>query len=94
MDCPWTHSAGRGPNSPDFAAAQVLGDVLSSQRGSLYALVPQGDALYAGFSLDGLPEASLGYALAAFPEGADGSALLSRMARSSQTMCPKVFQRI
>ncbi len=68
-----------GSNSPDFAAAQVLGDVLSSQRGSLYALVPQGDALYAGFSLDGLPEASLGYALAAFPEGADGTALLGRI---------------
>jgi zinc protease len=68
-----------GSDSPDFAAAQVLGDVLSSQRGSLYALVPQGDALYAGFSLDALPSASLGYALAAFPDGADGAALLTRM---------------
>ena len=68
-----------GSDSPDFAAAQVLGDVLSSQRGSLYALVPQGDALYAGFALDALPSASLGYALAAFPEGGDGTALVTRM---------------
>lgn len=64
-----------GSHSADFAAAQVLADVLSSQRGSLYALVPQGKALYAGFSLSDLPEASLGYALAAFPKGGDGTKL-------------------
>ncbi|HUY13290.1 MAG TPA: pitrilysin family protein [Terriglobia bacterium] len=68
-----------GSNSPDFAAAEVLADVLSSQRGSLYAMVPEGKALYAGFSLNGLPDASLGFALAAYPKGADGAGLIGQM---------------
>ena len=68
-----------GSNSPDFAAAQVLADVLGSQRSSLYDLVPQGKALSAGFSFDSLPQASLGYAQATFPAGGDGTALLSQV---------------
>lgn len=68
-----------GSKSPDFAAAQVLADVLSSQRGSLYNLVPEGKALSSGFSFDGLPQASLGYALAAFPASGDGMALLGQV---------------
>ncbi|HEX5481938.1 MAG TPA: pitrilysin family protein [Terriglobia bacterium] len=64
-----------GSSSPDYAAAQVLSDVLSSQRGTFYALVPQGKALFAGFAVSSLPHASLGYALAAFPKGADGQKL-------------------
>ncbi|HEV2385717.1 MAG TPA: pitrilysin family protein [Candidatus Acidoferrales bacterium] len=68
-----------GYGSPDFAAADVLADVLSSQRGSLYALVPAGKALYAGFSFDPLPESGLGYAVGAFPKSADGSALLQEI---------------
>jgi len=68
-----------GSNSPDFAAAQVLADVLGSQRSSLYNLVPQGKALSAGFSFDSLPQASLGFAQAAFPAGKDGTALLSKV---------------
>jgi len=68
-----------GSNSPDFAASQVLADVLSSQRGSLYALVPEGKALYAGFSLDSLPQAALGYAIGAFPKGDDGNKLVEEI---------------
>jgi zinc protease len=68
-----------GSSSPDFAAAEVLADVLSSQRGSLYALVPGGKALYAGFSLESLPGASLGYAIGAFPKGGDGAQLAGEM---------------
>jgi zinc protease len=68
-----------GSNSPDFAAAQVLADVLGSQRSSLYNLVPQGKALSARFSFDSLPQASLGYAQVAFPAGKDGTALLSQV---------------
>jgi zinc protease len=68
-----------GSNSPDFAAAQLLADVLSSQRGTLYSLVPEGKALYAGFSLSSLPDASLGYAMAAYPKGSDGTALVSQI---------------
>jgi zinc protease len=65
-----------GFNSPDHAAAQVLGDVLTSQRCKLYGLVPEGKALFTDFSLEALPEASLGYAVAGFPKGGDSSALL------------------
>jgi zinc protease len=68
-----------GSDSADFAAANVLSDVLSSQRGSLYQLVPDGKALYAGFELSALPQASVGYAVGAFPRGADGSALIDQM---------------
>jgi zinc protease len=68
-----------GSNSPDFAATQLLADALSSQRGTLYALVPEGKALYAGFSLSTLPDASLGYALAAYPQGGDGTDLVKQM---------------
>ena len=65
-----------GYDSNDYAASVVLSDVLSSQRGKLYSLVPQGKALYAGFSLSTLPKAGLGYAVVAFPQGADPQLLL------------------
>src|SRR6516164_9380290 len=68
-----------GSESPDFAAAQVLADVLNSQRSSLYSLVTQGKALSANFSFRDLPRASLAYALAEFPAGGDGRALLRQV---------------
>ncbi|HWF37841.1 MAG TPA: pitrilysin family protein [Candidatus Acidoferrales bacterium] len=68
-----------GYDSPDYAAADILGDVLSSQRGSLYALVPAGKALDAGFSLSGLPQASVAYAMAAYPQGGNGQALIQEI---------------
>ena len=68
-----------GYDSNDYAASEVLSDVLSSQRGDLYALVPQGKALFAGFSLSTLPQAGLGYAVAAFPQGADPQPLLDEV---------------
>ncbi len=68
-----------GTDSPDYAAAEVLGDVLSSQRGSLYGLVPAGKALFAGFSVNSLPKASLSYAVAGFPRGGNGPQLLDEM---------------
>jgi zinc protease len=68
-----------GSGSPDFAAAEVLADVLTSQRGSLYALVPAGKALYAGFSLDPFPGASLGYAVGAFTRETTGAQLAEEM---------------
>jgi zinc protease len=63
--------------SPDFAPAQVMVDVLASERGDLYALVPEGKALAAGFVADFLPEAGLGYAYAAFPIEEEGRRLVS-----------------
>jgi len=68
-----------GSNSPDFAATQLLADVLSSPRGSLYDLVPQGKALEAGFQLSTLPEASLGYAVAVYPKGGNGEEMVNEI---------------
>jgi zinc protease len=68
-----------GYDSPDYPASRVLADVLSNQRSNLFALVPEGKALYAGFSLETLPRAGLAYAMAAFPRGADSSALASEV---------------
>ncbi len=65
-----------GYHSPDFAAAQVLADVLDSERGDLYGLVPQGKALETGFTTNFLPEAGLGYAFGAFPRGEEGGGLV------------------
>jgi zinc protease len=64
-----------GYGSEDYPATEVLADVLSNQRGNLFSLVPEGKALYTGFSLSILPKAGLGYAIAAFPKGADPSVL-------------------
>ncbi len=61
-----------GTSSPDFAATRILSDVISSQRADLYGLVPQGKALGTDFGLsESYPKASVGYALAAVPAGAD-----------------------
>jgi zinc protease len=68
-----------GSDSPDYAATQILSDVLSSQRGKLYQLVPDGKALYAGFSVDTLPKAGIGYAIGAYPSEGDGNALLGQI---------------
>ncbi len=65
-----------GADNPDFAAAQILSDVLSSERGKLYGLVPDGKALFASFDYDTLPKAGLGYAIAGFPAGGDSTNLV------------------
>ncbi|MEJ2560190.1 MAG: pitrilysin family protein, partial [Anaerolineae bacterium] len=68
-----------GYDSPDYAAGQILGDVLDSQRARLYDLVTEGAALSAGFSEEEREPATLGYAIAAFPRGGNGKALVSRL---------------
>jgi len=68
-----------GTENPDFAAAQILSDVLSSQRGNLYGLVPAGQALFAQFSYDTLPKSGIGYAIAGFPSGGDSTNLLNQV---------------
>jgi zinc protease len=68
-----------GADSPDFAAAQILSDVLSSQRGKLYDLVPQGKALSAEFDYETLQKSGLGYAFAGFPAGGDSTNLLNNV---------------
>jgi zinc protease len=66
-----------GYDSPDFAAGAILADVLNSRRGNLYALVPEGRALFTGFDGGILPKAGYGYAAAAFPQGGDGTTLIT-----------------
>jgi zinc protease len=62
-----------GTDSPDFAAVEILSDVLSSQRGNLYALVPQGKALQTEFGFaEAYTKASVAYSAAVLP--ADGNA--------------------
>ena len=68
-----------GLDSPDFAALQVLSDVLDSRRFALFGLVPQGKALDADFSLDPLPQAGIAYAAVSFAAGQDPKALASRI---------------
>jgi zinc protease len=68
-----------GFDNQDYAAAQVLADVLSSQRSALYALVPAGKALSVTFTMHELPKASVGYVAAAFPNGADAAALVKEI---------------
>jgi zinc protease len=66
-----------GLDSPDFAALEVLSDVLDSRRFALFGLVPQGKALDADFSLDPLPRAGIAYAAVSFAAGQDPKALES-----------------
>lgn len=68
-----------GYSSTDYAASEVLADVLSSQRGTLYDLVPQGKALFAGFDLHPFADTGLGAVAAAFPAGADHDKLLKEV---------------
>jgi zinc protease len=65
-----------GFDSPDYAAGVILADVLNSRRGDLYALVPEGKALFTGFENETLPKAGYGFAMAAFAQGRDGAALV------------------
>jgi len=69
-----------GTDSKDFAAVRILGDVLASQRGNLYGLVPQGKVLAAEFGLaETFPKASVGYAVIALPSDADATSATSEM---------------
>jgi zinc protease len=82
-----------GYHSSDYAASVVLSDVLGSQRGELYALVPQGKALFAGFDLSTLPETGLGYAVAAFTPGTDPQPLLDQMRKILAESVKKGFSQ-
>jgi zinc protease len=69
-----------GTDSKDFAAARVLSDVLGSQRGDIYALVPQGKALDAGFEMaEEYRQASVGFAYAVLPANADAQPIIAEL---------------
>jgi len=69
-----------GTDSPDFAAVRILSDVLSSERGNLYELVPQGKALQTEFGLaETYPKASMAFTVAVLPTGADAAPVTQDM---------------
>ena len=68
-----------GFDSPDYAAGQILGDLLESKRGNLFALVPAGKALSVDVNVDTLPKAAIGYLAVTFPKGGDGAGLITTM---------------
>lgn len=68
-----------GYGDPDYAAAEILSDVLANQRSKLSGLVPMGKAQGTDFQLELHPAAGLGYAIGAFARGADSQALLQSM---------------
>jgi zinc protease len=69
-----------GYESPDWAAGQVLADVLDDPRSALADLVIEGKALSVSFEGTALPKGGLGYATGAFPaEAADGPSLIKAM---------------
>lgn len=69
-----------GTDSPDYAASQILADVLASQRADLYAMVPAGKALAAQFGMaETYPKASVGFGLVALPAGADSAGAINEM---------------
>jgi zinc protease len=71
-----------GTDSPDFAAARVLTDVLASQRAAFYDLVSQGKALGTDFDLvETYPKASAAFALAAVASGTDPAATTAELKR-------------
>ncbi len=68
-----------GYQSTDYAAGQVLGNALGSQRGALYELGVTGEALFASFSVtEVLPQSAMAFAYGA-PNGGDASSLALRI---------------
>lgn len=69
-----------GIESADHAAAQILGSVLASQRGDLYALGPQGKALAAGFApFAQYPKAGAGIVYAVLVPGSDTKTMIETL---------------
>jgi zinc protease len=69
-----------GTSSPDYAASQILADVLASQRADIYGMVPAGKALGAQFGIvETYPMASVGYGLVALPAEADASGAIKEL---------------
>jgi zinc protease len=74
-----------GYGSPDYAAAQILTNVLDSTRNHLHNLVTEGKALDVGFSSHFLPDAGIGYVMAAYSKGADAQTLADEIKRILKT---------
>jgi zinc protease len=79
-----------GTDSPDYAAAQILADILASQRADVYGMVPAGKALYATFGMaENYPKASVGYGEIALPAGADATGPINEMRQIVESYAQK-----
>ncbi len=79
-----------GTDSPDYAATVILSDVLNSQRGNLYAMVPAGKALAAEFGLaETYRKASVGFGVVAMPAGANIQSAVAEMRQILATYAAK-----
>ncbi len=70
-----------GLTDRDFAAADILSDVLDSKRAELFGLVPAGRALGTEFVYRAKRDVGFAVALAAFPKGSDPTAVLADLRR-------------
>jgi zinc protease len=69
-----------GTDSPDYAAIQILADVLGSQRADLYGMVPAGKALATEFDVpETYRKASVGFGVVALPASADPTSAIDEM---------------
>jgi zinc protease len=79
-----------GTDSPDYAASQILADILSSQRADVYGMVPAGKALYATFGIaENYPKASVGYGELALPAGADATGPINELRQIVESYAQK-----
>jgi zinc protease len=79
-----------GTSSPDYAATQILVDVLGSQRADLYGMVAAGKALDAEFDLaETYPGASVGIGTIDLPAGSDAASAIKTMRRSLKRYAEK-----
>jgi zinc protease len=84
-----------GTDSPDYAASQILADVLASQRADLYGMVPAGKALAAEFGMtETYPKASVGYGLVVLPSDTDPTAPSVRCAAFLRPMPGRAYPTI
>ena len=69
-----------GVRDPDFISSFVLQAVINSERGELRALAANGEAIFSGFqSTPLLPDAQLGFAVAALGPGGDPDRAVQRL---------------
>lgn len=69
-----------GTDSADFAATRILADVLASERGKLYEMVPQGKALQIDCDLEETyPKASVAVSVAVLPAARDAASAVGEM---------------
>ena len=79
-----------GTDSPDYAAMQILADVLASQRGDLYGMVVAGKTLATEFGVaETYRKASVAYGLVALPAGADTTSAMTEMRQIIESYATK-----